>query len=373
MARKTRPIYDIFNGTLYDSVSSASKALGIDANNIRKVLNGKRPSAGGTIFIDAKTYTKRTLKNKAEKIYNSLTDTQMSKLAVQRGLNPQTALLQRQLQRLVKDANATLKELEKNRLTQFVPVANDIKIAYSQYLGLKTVTIVNERNEKVKMQLINQDLKNIQNLSEVTLNAMVQSLESKINSKSFNKVWASNEAERVAIFLGLNTAQIKHYRDIIPSLYEALQNTSYKTIDSDVIVATVQDMADNAKSPQYIIEYLEKENAYQSLRKDVLRIFHLSKEKFAELDSMPGLIDNLSKFLKIEQLHPDNNNLHNDNTQILKFINKRLNKNKLVQLNKVLEDRITLYSLVYGKELMNELNSMITYTDLLKFEEVINR
>lgn len=373
MARKTRPIYDVLNGVRYDSVSAAAKALRIDASNINKVLNGKRASAGGNIFIDAKTYSSKTLKRKAENIVSSLTDNQMSKLAVLRGLNPQTVLLQRDLHGLIQQANTTLKVLEKKRLSEFVPMASDISISYSQYLGKRTVTILNERQEKVKLRLINGNMRAIQKLEDSTLNAIVQSLKAKLNSKSFTVSWASNEAERVGNFLGLNSTQIKYYRKIIPSLYDALHTTQYKTLDSDVLVYTVADMIDNRKSGDYIIDYLEKEKAYQTIRKDVAQIFHLSKDKFNEIDSVPGLIDNIAKILKIEQLHPENNNLHNMNKEIYKALTKGVNINKLTKLNQILDNNITALSLIYGKDIVKELDSMITYTDLLKFEEVQNR
>ena len=66
MARAKKKIVALESGAVYSSVQAAAKALGVDPANIRKVLSGKRQSAGGLHFSDL-TDVKRVTKQRIAK------------------------------------------------------------------------------------------------------------------------------------------------------------------------------------------------------------------------------------------------------------------------------------------------------------------
>lgn len=369
--RQLRRVYDATTYTLYESVNAAAKALNIDANNIRKVLNGKRSSAGGHNFIDAKSLTKQTLRRKANKLNASLTQAQFVRQARQRGEDPEILLLRSELKSIVKDANKKLRALEKSRLTEFVSVANEVK-NFSEVLGSVNRKIVNEMGESINIKLLNGSTKNIERFNKAELYSYVQSLKRKVNQKSFNVAYAREEAAGFGEFLTMNLNTAKKYRKIIPYFYEALNVSGGHRLSTNEIIDKTIDMMEKGETPDYIISWLETEIAYQNIQDSVFEIFDLSRNKWEALNSVPELKDNIIKMLKIEQLHPESPTIKSNNDIIASMLENLPTYNyigdtRLTNLKLKLDETIEGYEQIYGSDLTKELDNLTTYVDVLKF------
>lgn len=366
-----RPVYDATTYTLYESVNAAAKALNVDADNIRKVLNGKRPSAGGHNFIDAKSLTKQTLRRKANKLNASLTPAQFARQARQRGEDPELLILRNELKSIIKSANKKLRDLEKARLTEFSSTANTVA-NFSEVLGSVKRKLVNEIGEKISINLLNGSNKNIEKFNKAELYAYVQSLKRQVNMKNFNVNYAREEAAGFGEFLSMNLDFAKKYRKIMPYFYEALNVTGGHRLSTNEIIDKTIDMMEHGETPKYIISWLETEIAYQNIQDSIFEIFALSRDKWEALNSVPELKDSIIKMLKIEQLHPESPTIKSNNDIIADILEhiptyKYIGDKRLTNLKLKLDETIEGYEQIYGPDLTKELDKLTTYVDVLNF------
>lgn len=360
MAKKTIKVYDVTTNTLYDSIAAASKALSIDAANIRKVVNGLRPSAGGHNFIAAGANTKRQLRNKGKKLIASLSPAQVARQARTRGEDLELINTRKELFNTIRKTNKVLGEMQKLHVLEFSPQARQV-LNFTQILGS------NSRG------LLNGSMKNLETLNKAEVIAINNTLKARLEIPSFNARFALGESDRIGRILGLDAAYAQKYRKDLPLLWDVLKSVRDHNKDSDVIVEQVRDMMEIGKSVKYIREYLETQLAYQNTRDEVFNLFKVAKTKWSWLEKDTEADSSIIKLVKLQSIYPTNAALNQGVSDISALLKSLKSKNAVEaaspQITAKANAAIMAAQLIVGKDFSDDIDSIITYFDVLNFIE----
>lgn len=355
--RKTIKIYDATTNTIYESISAASKALGIDAANIRKVINGQRISAGGHNFISAGTDSKRQLRSKAKKLISGLSSAQITRQALARGEDPELISIRQELFQTIKSANKRLSDMKKLKVLEFSAHARQV-LNFTQKLGA---------NSK---GLLDGSMKNLEKLNKAELNAINNAIKARLEYSSFSARFALGESDRIGRILGLDAAYARKYRKMLPMLWDVLKSVREHGKDSDIVVEHVRDMMESGKTVKYIQRYLETEQAYQKTRDEVFDLFTVAQSKWRWLEKDTEADSAIIKLVKLQSIYPDNESLNIAVSDITNLLKRSRTKKAVADASKEIVAKanagIFAAQLTAGEDYSSDVDSIITYFDVLE-------
>lgn len=355
---KMRKVYDVTTNTLYDSISAAAKALGVDSSNLRKVVNGGRISISGHNFIEVGSSSPRQLKNRAKKFISSLSPKQLEKQAKARGENPELLSLQNDVYKLIRKANGRLATLQKKRVLEFSGAANEV-LRLKEILGANTNGFLNGSKS------------NISKLNKAELNRIKESLTAQLERKSFDAGTAYGEANRIADILGVRTPYVIKHRKILNILWDVLKSVDKYGMDSDTIVQQVADLMEKGKSTKYIEKFLNTQLKYQETRDDVFDLFDVAKMKWNWINEKPELEGDIIKLVKLQQLYPNSKELNETSKNISKLLKKTRSKKAFENITNRIDTEVAVgifaAELELNQSFDDDLDDIITYADILEF------
>lgn len=260
MARNSGGIYVPQTGTIYPSIAAASKALGVDASNIGKVVRGARVSAGGYNFqcVDPSA-DPSLLRDIDEALREQSTPKQRERMEKTRKKNEgrlspeerqrrkeKRASVQRLHNALV-TANKAIRELQKQGVA-------DISDPVTQLENIKAIVGTN------KIGGFDTSIKNLMDLN-IDIEATIAAVE--IQTERMKKTPAEKLKKKraaVAFQLGVSEEELDKYNDALPLLWQLLalarqqQEKGYSVSLYDAVVDAVQ----FAKDPEELQRILEE-------------------------------------------------------------------------------------------------------------------
>ena len=267
---------------IFKSTQEAARALGVDAGNISKVIKGKRRSAGGYHFIGAeaapgqKRPTREALR-KAGKVF----------------LPPDPLEgLREKLSNLIKSANKQTRKLKKEGLLGFSGAAADIQ-SLGSVLG------------KTKGGYISASDKKLKSFSEAELNKYIRMIEQRKKRKSYTKLGAYSEVQRLADTFGTTPSRLKEFADILPLVFAALDNTK-KTANSDAIREAVEDvMADPEGTPEDLTRVLASMSDTYDMTEALNDLLHTEAHLLDQYAPLRPDLEELLQWSKMKALDLD--------------------------------------------------------------------
>lgn len=351
-------VYDVTTDTLYDSIAAAAKALGVDSSNLRKVIKGDRTSIAGHNFIEVGSSSRRQLKNRAKKLVSGLSPAQLERQAKARGEDLELLALQNDVYNLVRTANGRLASLKKKRVLEFSGVATDV-LRFREILGSNSNGLLNGSKD------------NLLKLNKAELNSIKQALTEQLKRKSFTAGQAYGEANRIADIIGVRTPYAIKHRKILPTLWNVLKSVNVHGEDSDTILAKVADMMESGKTTKYIREFLETLLAYNETREQVFELFDVAKTKWNWIQGNKRLDERIIQLIKLQQLHPNSNELNETVEEITKILKQTRSKKAFDNVSDKLigyaTEGIAAAQLELGENFSDDFDNIITYADVLEF------
>ena len=260
MARNQNDIYVPQTGQIYPTISAASKALGVDASNIGKVLRFERESAGGYNFHYVEPGASiETLRGIDEAMQNQSSPKKRERMAQTRKknegrLSPEERQRRKEkresaqrLHNVLVRANKAIAELQKQGVA-------DISNPVTNLENIKAVIGTN------KIGGFDTSIKNLMDLNidfEKTI-AEVEHEISRIERTPAEKLKKRRAA--VAFQLGITEEELEPYEDVLPVLWQLLalarkqQEKGYSLSLYDAVV----DAVNIAKKPEDLRRILEE-------------------------------------------------------------------------------------------------------------------
>ena len=254
---------------VFDSISAASEALGVDASNVSKVLAGSRKTAGGYHFIDATRRDSGRLPSIATLRKES------------RALLPPDPLQERrdELRNLINAANKQAKRLRKAGFGAFSSALDDI-MSLGDELG------------RTKSGYLKGSEGLIRNLSEAEVNKYIQAITERKKRRSYTVGGAMAEAERLAANFGTTSSRIAEMSDALPVLFSVLHNV-YKDKSSDQVLAQIDEFDDPEASPEQLIDTLGNLSDYYDKTEVIKDLFDQDNEMMKQFEPIKSDIDSL--------------------------------------------------------------------------------
>lgn len=264
MARNSGGIYVPQTGTIYPSITAASKALGVDASNIGKVVRGARVSAGGYNFqrVDPGA-DPSLLRDIDEALINQITPKQRERMARTRKknegrLSPEERQRRKEkresaqrLHNVLVKANRAITELQKQGVA-------DISDPVTQLENIKAIVGTN------KIGGFDTSIKNLMDLN-IDIEATIAAVE--IQTERMKKTPAEKLKKKraaVAFQLGVSEEELDKYNDALPLLWQLLalarqqQEKGYSVSLYDAVVDAVQFAKDPAELQRILEETLKE-------------------------------------------------------------------------------------------------------------------
>lgn len=254
---------------IFDSISAASAALGVDAANVSKVLAGRRKTAGGYHFIDAERRSSGRLPSIATMRKES------------RSLLPPDPMQERrdELKNLINAANKQAKRLRKAGFGAFSSALDDI-MALGDELG------------RTKSGYLKGSEGLIRSLSEAEVNKYIQAIQERKKRRSYTVGGAMAEAERLAANFGTTSSRIAEMSDALPVLFSVLHNV-YKDKSSDQVVAELDEFDDPEASPEQLIDKLGQLGDYYDKTEVIKDLFDQDLDMMKPFEPVRADIDSL--------------------------------------------------------------------------------
>jgi len=233
MPTKRRSIYIPSLDTVYQSIAAASKAVGVDASNIGKVLRGQRAMAGGYVFVEVPAdYTPEKLHEVREAVAESLTSQQQRRLERTQEkyigrLSPEAAKAReraakqeqaaaskaaKQLHKTLVDVNKILKQYKKMGVEAYSGIIPELEM-------LKNII------GKNKQGYFNTDIKNLKSKFRADqLAALEARVRAQRDRKGFKNVSGQiKKRSNVAYQLGVLPEDLEKYENVLPDLWNLLE------------------------------------------------------------------------------------------------------------------------------------------------------
>ena len=254
---------------VFDSISAASAALGVDAANVSKVLAGSRKTAGGYHFLNAERRSSGRLPSIATLRKES------------RSLLPPDPMQERrdELKNLINAANKQAKRLRKAGFGAFSSALDDI-MALGDELG-RTRSGYLKGSEGL-----------IRSLSEAEVNKYIQAIQERKKRRSYTVGGAMAEAERLAANFGTTSSRIAEMSDALPVLFSVLHNV-YKDKSSDQVVAEIDEFDDPEASPEQLIDKLGQLGDYYDKTEVIKDLFDQYLDMMKPFEPVRADIDSL--------------------------------------------------------------------------------
>lgn len=255
---------------VFNSISAAAEALGVDSSNISKVLAGSRKTAGGYHFLSAdrrsstgRLPSKSTLRKEA------------------RSLLPPDPLQQKrdELRKLIDAANKQARRLRKSGFGSFSSAIDDI-LALGDDLG------------RTKSGYLKGAEGHLRTLNEAELNKYIQAIQERKKRRSYTVGGAMAEAERLAANFGTTSSRIAEMSDALPVLFSVLHNV-YRDRTSDQILSEIDEFDDPDASPEDFIDKLGSLGDFYDKKSVIRDLLEDDADIMKQFDPIRADLDNL--------------------------------------------------------------------------------
>lgn len=255
---------------VFDSISAASQALGVDAANVSKVLSGSRKTAGGFHFVDA---SRRKSTGRVPSISTLRKES--------RSLLPPDPLQEKrdELRKLIDAANKQARRLRKSGFASFSSAIDDI-LALGDDLG------------RTKSGYLKGSEGHLRLLNEAEINKYIQAIQERKKRRSYTVGGAMAEAERLAANFGTTSSRIAEMSDALPVLFSVLHNV-YRDQTSDQILSEIDEFDDPDASPEDLIDKLGSLGEFYDRKAVIKDLFDNDISMMQQFDPVRDKIDAL--------------------------------------------------------------------------------
>lgn len=236
MARKSKRVYVPQVDQIFNSITDAAKALGVNAANLSKTLTGKRKTAGGFSLVDASPTTtkdgkikkpnRRSLRRKSDPLYSQRIE----------------------FQKILESVNKNMQDIRTANLEYFASAAKNA-MSFIDDIG------------RTKDNYYKTDYTTLSQLSENELEKYTAAIKRYQKQSTYKKNGAEINAEVIANRIGLTGDILIHYSSILPLIFGILDNV-YALYESDDVIEEAVELMDNAASTEDVLVALEKASNY---------------------------------------------------------------------------------------------------------------
>lgn len=223
-------IYVPETGETYRNISEASKALGVDASNISKVIKGSRRTAGGYHFekTNEEDYKRRKIL--------------------------------KQIREEIRKANNIIKEARVRKRENFVQEVAELDDFGTDYIGSTQDNLIDDSSET----LDDMDFDELEQLSK--------KLEEKINAAEKGLEKADERLQEYADLFGVSSAEMEKYEPMIPEINRTIDRAHDNGCGSDVF-EFIRDQIQNNVDPTALQQLLDDINGYFDGRSEYKNIY----------------------------------------------------------------------------------------------------
>lgn len=251
MAKKqTKRVYIPQVDKIFDSISAAARAIGVNAANLSKVISGKRKSVGGYNAISAEQYqrggktikpNRLSLRRKAEKLGIAIGGGGF-------GGSPELA----KLRDLLEDVNTNTRQIRKNKISYFAEY-NRRALGFLDDIGRSSTGLYDTSYE------------NLKSLDAAEVKKYTEAIEAFKKHDTFTAAGAERAATVRADHLGLTVDQARKYSDILPTfldLIDSITNAQYKYREIiNAVIDAINDQAPPDRVLRIMAQYADEYNA----------------------------------------------------------------------------------------------------------------
>lgn len=213
-------IYVPETGETYRNISEASKALGVDASNISKVIKGSRRTAGGYHF--EKTTEED---NKRRKIL-------------------------KQVREEIRKANNIIKKARKDQRENFVDEVADLDDFGGDVIGSTQDNLIDDSSETLE-DMESDELEQLDKKLKENIEAAEKGLEK-----------ANDRLQEYADLFGISSPEMAKYEPLIPDINRTLDRARDKNGLGSDVYEFIRDQIQNNVDPDELRDLLDKINNY---------------------------------------------------------------------------------------------------------------
>lgn len=250
---------------VFDSISAAAKAVGVDPSNARKVVIGKRASVGGYHFARVDRYTKATVEQARENVAKTILGKQKKRV-----ISAVKSRLVNAVHDIFVDVNKRARNAASEGLLSKDPVLQKM-LEHRDYWG----------TNKTGGYLT--DKAHLRKFSETELKNVIELISRE--KQEYIDVYYSSKNRNIASYakqFGLTNKQMEKYWYVLPTLYEmfglAKQKTELEYRDikdeiSDIMQAGegLPEEGEESEDSTDLLDYIiDLKNFYQGNTKETL-------------------------------------------------------------------------------------------------------
>ena len=246
-------LFVIEENKVFKSVAEASRALGVDASNINKVLKGKRASAGGYHFVGFEQNS--DIERARARYEEAIREKTKQKILTKAERKGRQTLIDAVHDRLV-DINKRFRNAKKADLYKQDPILQRM-MSHTDYFGANKLGGYDTSKSNLRTYTT-EELNNLMNMLSQEQGEYAKSL--------YDNMSRHRNIATYALQFGITVPQAEKYFYIYPVLFELLnvakQNTEYKASDP-VIYAEIYDAIQGEAEPEDLLDFiLDLKNVY---------------------------------------------------------------------------------------------------------------
>lgn len=245
-------IYVLETNQVFDSIAAAARSVGVDASNARKVINGKRASAGGYHFAAMEQNANPELFR--ERIHEAVRERSKEKVLTKAERNQRKNLIN-EVHDLLVDVNQRTRNAKKEGLYNTDPVLQKMT-SYADFVGMNK-TGGYDTSFKNLRTFSNEELQNIA--------AMIERDKGEYAKNIYDRMSRHRNIASYAAQFGISNAEAAKYFSLYPVLFElfatAKQNTEYNY--NDITGELYDAMQGGAEADELLDFIMDLKTVYQ--------------------------------------------------------------------------------------------------------------
>lgn len=245
-------IYVLETNQVFDSIAAAARSVGVDASNARKVIKGKRASAGGYHFAAMEQNANPELFR--ERIHEAVRERSKEKVLTKAERNQRKNLIN-EVHDLLVDVNQRTRNAKKEGLYNTDPVLQKMT-SYADFVGMNK-TGGYDTSFKNLRTFSNEELQNIA--------AMIERDKGEYAKNIYDRMSRHRNIASYAAQFGISNAEAAKYFSLYPVLFElfatAKQNTEYNY--NDITGELYDAMQGGAEADELLDFIMDLKTVYQ--------------------------------------------------------------------------------------------------------------
>lgn len=245
-------IYVLETNQVFDSIAAAARSVGVDASNARKVIKGKRASAGGYHFAAMEQNANPELFR--ERIHEAVRERGKEKVLTKAERNQRKNLIN-EVHDLLVDVNQRTRNAKKEGLYNTDPVLQKMT-SYADFVGMNK-TGGYDTSFKNLRTFSNEELQNIA--------AMIERDKGEYAKNIYDRMSRHRNIASYAAQFGISNAEAAKYFSLYPVLFElfatAKQNTEYNY--NDITGELYDAMQGGAEADELLDFIMDLKTVYQ--------------------------------------------------------------------------------------------------------------